>query len=244
MDALARFEDTLEEALEGSFARALRTRLQPVELARRLARAMDRERTVGPGEMWAPNQYQVRVSPHDYAGIASFRQSLEGRLAEFLAGYARERNLCLLAPPLVTLLADATVSDGRPQVAAEMADLPPVASGTPDPSLESGFTAKVPVQRAPAGPVLVARSDDRVYAIHHSPFSIGRALDNDIILDDRRVSRHHARLTLDGKAVQVADLGSANGTTVNGLPVTTGWLQEGDTLSVGGVELRLRRPSL
>lgn len=242
MDALARFEDTLEEALEGSFTRVFRTRLQPVELARRLARAMDRERAVGPGEVWSPNQYQVRVSPSDYAGLASFRQALETRLADFLGAHARERDLCLLAPPVVTLVADATVSDGRPQVTAELADLPAAPAGEPDPSLAAGYTAKVPIRRFSRLPVLVARSDNRSYGLDHSPVTIGRALDNDIILDDRRVSRHHARITISGQTIQITDLGSANGTAVNGLPVTNSHLEDGDTVSVGGLELRLRRP--
>jgi pSer/pThr/pTyr-binding forkhead associated (FHA) protein len=99
------------------------------------------------------------------------------------------------------------------------------------------------VRRASPATALVARSDSRSYKLDHSPVTIGRALDNDIIIDDQRVSRHHATITLSGKAVSVTDLGSANGTAVNGLPVTTGRLEDGDTLSVGGVELRLRRPS-
>jgi hypothetical protein len=241
MDALARFEDALEEALESSFTRVMRSQIQPVELAKRLARAMERERTVGPGEVWAPNQYEVRLSPRDYAGLESFRQALEKRLAEYLAAYAREREFMLLNAPVVTLMADGTVGDGRPQVLAELADVP-AARPSPQPqSAEMGRTARVPIRKPLAGFSLVWLADGRAQTLGRSPTTLGRALDNDVILDDRRVSRHHAQISMEAGGVWLTDLASANGTWVNGQRIVRQALKPGDVVSLGGVELVLKR---
>ena len=243
MDALARFEETLEDALETSFARAMRGRLQPVEIAKRLARAMERNRTVGLGEVWAPNQYEVRLSPRDYSSLESYRQVLERRLAEYLAGHARERELTLLDAPSVILMADAAVPDARPQISAELADLPKGKQAPPAADVTAGFTTKVPVRPAFAGAGCTFSSlpDGRVYPLRRSPTTLGRSPDNDIILDDRRVSRHHAQLVADGGSLLLHDLQSANGTWVNGRRITEHQLQAGDLVSLGGVELVFRR---
>lgn len=243
MDALARFEETLEDALETSFARAMRGRLQPVEIAKRLARAMERDRTVGLGELWAPNQYEVRLSPRDYASLESYRLVLEKRLAEYLAAHARECKLTLLDTPSVILMADAAAADGRPQISAELADLPKGEKSPPATDLAAGFTTRVPIRPAfaGAGSTLSTVPGGRVYSLHRSPTTLGRSPDNDIILDDRRVSRHHAHLVAEDDALLVRDLHSANGTWVNGARVTERQLRTGDLISLGGVELVFRR---
>jgi pSer/pThr/pTyr-binding forkhead associated (FHA) protein len=243
VDALTRFEETLEDALETSFARAMRGKLQPVEIAKRLARAMERDRTVGLGEVWAPNQYEVRLSPRDYASLESYRQVLERRLADYLAGHARERNLTLLDAPSVILMADAAVTDGRPQISADLADLPKAKKATTVTEVNPGFTTKVPIRAAfaGAGATFSSHPDGRVYPIHRSPTTLGRSPDNDIIVDDRRVSRHHAQLAATGGSLLLRDLKSANGTWVNGRRITEQELQSGDLVSLGGLELVFRR---
>jgi pSer/pThr/pTyr-binding forkhead associated (FHA) protein len=243
VDALARFEETLEDALETSFARAMRGKLQPVEIAKRLARAMDRDCTVGLGEVWAPNQYEVRLSPRDYSGLESYRQVLQRRLAEYLANHARERELTLLDSPSVILMADVAVTDGRPQITAELADLPKRKQSRQAEDVAAGFTTKVAVRPAFAGAGYSFTSvpDGRAYPLHRSPTTLGRSPDNDIILDDRRVSRHHAQVVADGSALVLRDLQSANGTWVKGRRIAEQQIQAGDVISLGGVELALRR---
>jgi hypothetical protein len=243
LDALARFEETLEDALETSFARAMRGKLQPVEIAKRLARAMDSEAIVGLGEVWGPNQYEVHLSARDYAGLEAYRQVLQRRLAEYLAGHARERDLTLLDAPSVILMADVAVADGRPQVSAELADLPKGKQAPRADDVAAGFTTKVPVCPAFAGAGYSFNSvpDGRAYPLRRSPTTLGRSPDNDIILDDRRVSRHHAQVLAEGGSLLLRDLVSANGTWVNGGRIKEQQLQAGDLVSLGGVELVLRR---
>jgi hypothetical protein len=243
VDALARFEETLEDALETSFARAMRGRLQPVEIAKKLGRAMERNRTVGLGEVWAPNQYEVRLSSGDYASLESYRQVLAQRLANYLAGHAREHDLTLLDAPVVTLVADAAVPDGRPQISAELADLPKGKRASIAKELAAGFTAKVPIRPtfAGVGSTFSSHPDGRVYPVHRSPTTLGRSPDNDIILDDRRISRHHAQLVAVGESLLLRDLQSANGTWVNARRVVEQEIQSGDLVSLGGVELVFKR---
>jgi hypothetical protein len=243
VDALARFEDALEDALETSFARAMKGKLQPVEIAKRLARAMERDCTVGVGEVWAPNEYEVRLSPRDYANLEAYRQVLQKRLAEYLAGHARERELTLLDAPIVTLMADVAAADGRPQISAELTDLPKGKNASQTEDAAAGFTTKVQVRPpfAGTGCTLCRMPDGRVFPLHRSPTTLGRSPDNDIILDDRRVSRHHAQLVADGGSLLLHDLKSANGTWVNGRRITEQQLVPGDLISFGGVELVFRR---
>jgi hypothetical protein len=236
VDALARFEDRLEETLEASFTRLLKSQLQPVEIARRLARAMENERTIGLGEVLAPNRYEVQLSPADFAGLKPFQKTLEKRLAEYLAQHAEEKQLALLSAPSVCLKPDPAVPDRRPRVVAALADQPGQASLPA--GFAAGFTSKVPVRKSVRAPgALRGMADRHIHPLTAAVTSVGRNLDNDIILDDPRVSRHHAQLTQEGGLFRLQDMVSANGTWVNGARVSDRMLQDGDMVSFGGVEM-------
>lgn len=239
MDALARFEDKLEEALETSFSRLMKSPLQPVEIAARLSRAMESERTVGVGETLAPNRYEVRLSPADYAGVEPFRVALEKRLAEFLAAHARQRGFSLVGPPVVSVLPDERVAEKRPRITTGLADAVSQGAGEQSGALAAGHTTKLPVRRASpnAAATLTTLSDGRAYHLTAAVTAIGRHLDSDIVLDDTRVSRHHAQVWRQADVYQLRDLGSANGTSVNGVRTDECRLREGDVISLGGVEL-------
>jgi DNA-binding NtrC family response regulator len=74
----------------------------------------------------------------------------------------------------------------------------------------------------------------------HDTIRIGKADDNELVLSDDTVSRHHCELVREGSAVRVRDLGSTNGTRVDGTRVTDALLSPGAVLRVGEVEIALR----
>ena len=99
MSVLSDFEDSVSRALEGMFAGVFRSPVQPAELAKALAKAMDRDRSVGVGKVYAPNVYTVLLSPDDDAKFGAFAETLAGELATFLVGHARERDYELASKP-------------------------------------------------------------------------------------------------------------------------------------------------
>jgi pSer/pThr/pTyr-binding forkhead associated (FHA) protein len=110
-------------------------------------------------------------------------------------------------------MADGTVADGRKwQLVVDIG----VSAPRQAQQLAAGHTAKVPVIRRRKGPALVSIDGSQAHRLSRPVMTVGRALDNDIILDDRRVSRHHARLAVSPAGMTVSDLGSANGTWVPG----------------------------
>jgi hypothetical protein len=237
MDALARFEELAEQAVETSFVRLLKCQLQPVEIAKRLARAMESQQTIGVDKVWVPNQYAVYLNPADYEGFAPFRTSLERELAAYLSTVAQERGFSLVASLLVRLQADDQVPAKRLRIVAQTTETP----AADEVSALEGFTPTMKVERlrpiARTQATLALADGSRTFPLGRPVLNLGRSLDNDVILDDPRVSRRHAQIIHKHGHFCLYDLESANGTLVNGQAVRDCLLQDGDVVSLGGVEL-------
>ena len=103
MSVLRAIESTIEGLFEGVFGRAFRTHVQPVELARKLAKEMDEHRSVSVSRVYVPNEYTLYLSPSDRAQFAAYEGSLVGELQEYLVEHARREGYALLTPPRVLL---------------------------------------------------------------------------------------------------------------------------------------------
>ena len=213
---LQQFERRLERLFEGVFAKAFRSGLEPVELGRRLVRQMDRDRRVGPsGQRVAPNAFSFRLSPVDRERFASFEEALAAELAEAAREHARGESYAFLGRVQVWIVEDANLSAGSFELDAEVR---PSAGGRPVGSLTVPDGRRVPLE--------------------DGPVSIGRLDSCDIVLDDPTVSRNHAEVRRDGDGFELIDLGSRNGTRVNGYGVTRQRLADGDDVLIGAVPLR------
>src|ERR1700730_4875896 len=113
---LARFEGLMQQAIEGSLRRVFPTTLQPVQLAKAAARAMEQTQVVGVRGPQAPNSYRLRLAPTDLERFADYAATLSSELSRYLIDYARERGLRPIGEPRVELLEDATVRVGSVQV--------------------------------------------------------------------------------------------------------------------------------
>jgi hypothetical protein len=242
LDAL---EKLMEDAVEGSVQRVFRPKLQPVQIARAAVRRMEAEQIVGTVGPEVPGEYQIGLHPRDFVRFARFQVALQAELAKYLHKYAADRGWQPVGTVGVELVEDPSAQAGRPKVAARFADsapqppsgtavLPAVAVGAARPkrSPERVHDRQPAARRA----FLVDQGGER-YVIGKSVARIGRALENDIVVPDTRVSRFHAEIRQQGGRFLVQDLGSTNGTLVAEREANLIEIRPGDKLSLGGYEL-------
>ena len=208
------FERRLEALVEGVFSRAFRSGLQPVEIGRRLAREVDDRRTVGVHGLIAPNQFTVRLSEVDRERFSSFEDALVRELTEAVRGHAKDEGYGFLGRVSVALETDESLNKGQLGVRGDIAADPDGPLGT------------------------LVTSDGRRIAVTDSPVVIGRLSTCDIPLGDPQVSRRHAEVRRDAEGFAVFDLGSTNGTVVNGTAVRERRLVDGDELRIGSATIR------
>ena len=248
---MERLEAFASRFIEGWSARLFGAKLQPVQLGKRLIRAMESHQTISLSKTFVPNSYVVSLSPSDFAQFEQYRRSLEQDLSEAILGAARDRNYTLLAFPTVEIERDEALPPGDLRVSCALVD----ASGeevAPDAktlgAVEAGHTMVLDREkllrerpRAPKASLAIREGEDRrEIGLGPEPLAIGRDPQNDVVLDDRRVSRKHAEIRLRLGRFTLYDLQSTNGTYVNGRRVAEIVLSDGDRLSIGGVELLYR----
>lgn len=256
MPPLAAIERFFERLFERPSARLFRARLQPIQVQRRIERAMEGERLAAADRTLVPNRFVVHLHPSDLAGFGDMTTSLAAELADGALLFARTRRYTLVDRPRVDLLADPTVERSDIRVEARFAD--PIAGRerrdleSPDaggdgavatiglaggPTDTMVFT--VPRTSAPSARLRVIASDGRetLCEFDGTSLTVGRAADNDLVLPDGRVSRHHARLSGRRGTLVYSDLGSTNGSRVNGVAVSELVLGEGDRIEIGDTVL-------
>jgi len=239
VDALKRFEDLIESTIEGSLAEATTAHLQPVEIAKKLSRTLDSAQTIGVSGAIAPNAYLVLVNQRDFDALAPYKHALESELAAYVRAAAAERGLSFVAPPSVALAPGAGVRPRRLRIQASLADAGDAPTAPP-----TGATARLPVaevREALGRAAQLMLGNGRAVALDQSTSSLGRQLDNNVVLEDKRVSRHHAQIRFEHRNFCLYDLASANGTFVNGERIEQVVLRDGDIVSLGGLEMIFRR---
>jgi Protein of unknown function (DUF3662)/FHA domain len=218
---LQQFERRLERMVEGVFARAFRSGLQPVEIGRRLTREMDLRRTIAPRGSITPNQFTVLLSPSDRSRFAPIEAELIAELFTLARDHAAAENYVFLGPVTVTMETDDDLAAGMLLVSGEM--------------VQSEKTATTPSLVLP---------DGRRLPLGVKPLTVGRLPDCGLVLADPNVSRYHAEFkpAAGEGEFEVSDMGSTNGTKVNGIPVVGAQvLRDGDTVTVGATAIRFER---
>jgi len=241
---LRNFESRLERGIEGFFTKAFRSGLQPVEIAKRILRAMEAEKTVSVREVWVPNRYVLSVSAEDRQRFENMENALRRELENVVTEGARERGYGLVARPEVVFETDEGMKRGDLLVAPEFSEetgppsveLPaqqPAGSAPPSPSVEGGPSARlVQVDGEAGGGEWTLDRDQQV---------IGRLQGSDIEVRDTGASRRHAEIRRQGGDFVIVDLGSTNGTLVNDSPVSEHTLENGDRITIGRTVLEFRR---
>jgi hypothetical protein len=237
MPLLSGFERLLERLLERPSARLFKTRLQPIQIQRRIERAMERERHTAGARVMVPDRFSVHLAPIDLEAFGEAVEEVAAQLADAALVFARGRGYLLAARPRVELVADRSIGDGDVRVAAGFE--------SSDPSLDPGAMTNqtmvftVPELRAPSAVLRAVDPDghEREIRIDGTLLTIGRTADNGLALADSRVSRHHARLRARHGMLVLTDLDSSTGVRVNGVRVAEVALGVGDRIEIGDTVL-------
>ncbi len=233
VNGLDHFEALAEQLVEGTFERLFRPRLHPSAVARRLARAMEDGRIIADdGQALLPNQYWVFLNPDDFAILNAGDESLRVELMRYLQRLAAEGGARFVGRLRVALHPVADLSVGQVDVRAAHGTEPGDAADTQE--------VKIARQSAADAGRWYLRLGGRVFPLGEPVVRLGRALSNDVILDDRRVSRRHVQLRWRAGTYYLSDIGSSGGTVVNGRPLHPGEevpLVAGGVISLAGVVL-------
>ena len=259
MSVLRSIEHRIESLLEGAFGRAFRSHVQPVELARKLAKEMDDHKTISVSRVYVPNEYFLYVSPEDHERLPP-DDALLTELSDYLSEHARREGYALLSTPRVTLEEDADLAVGEFGIATRMvqprraapaarneepqvvADAAPGATRIfkPQPDTEavsSDDADRLGLARTPAAVIV---GDER-HELTKRTVVLGRSRDCDITLNDPNVSRRHAEIRQEDAGYWIVDLGSTNGIEVNGRRVDRAKLTDADRIVLGKTDVTFER---
>jgi hypothetical protein len=242
MSVLKSLESKIAGAVEGTFSRVFRSEVRPVEIARKLAREMEEHQSVSLSRVYVPNEYRVYLSPRDRERFISYEDALAGELGAYLLEHAHREGFALLSAPLIQFETDDRLGLGQFGIATRVVDadeLPP-ASVREEAGRTMVFGAAGPadVRQEPEETIRVGRAlllyRGRRFAVGSQGATIGRSRDCEIVIDDANVSRRHAELRPRGGAWVLTDLGSTNGTRLDGRRIERPEpLEPGDRIEVG-----------
>lgn len=244
MGVARNIEQRLEGLVEGFFAKAFRSGLQPIEVGRRILREMAEGRTVSVNRTYAPNEFTVLMGPDDHARFSKMEAGLQREFAELVIEEAKQNHWNLMGMPRITFIVAEGVGKGEYRVEAALAADPGqahVSTRRPDeadPGSSRALASETADRLGVAGVgarLIVMDADRRKEAIEitRAPVVIGRMSTSDVVLSDPNVSRRHAELRRDGGTWRIIDLGSTNGTLVNGKLAREHQLRHGDRLTFG-----------
>lgn len=211
--ALRSVESRLERLFERGLSRPFRGSLQPIEIGQRLVREMDLGRRVAARGLMAPNHFKVWLSAVDAARLEGYENSLAGELREMARDHAKAEGFNFVGPVAVEVFVDDDLHKGSVAIKASFVD------GASEPRVVSSTGA--------------------VYPIGTKPLVVGRSSECDIVVSEPNVSRRHAEFWTTSEGVAVRDLGSTNGTSVNGHKIDAVSLSPSDEVEIGSVVLRI-----
>ena len=243
MSVLRNLESKIAGLVEGTFSRAFRSEVRPVEIARKLAREMEDHRSLSVSRTYVPNEYRVFLSPRDRARFADYEGALASELAGYLLEHARRERLTLLSRPVIEFETDDRLGLGEFGIQTRVAqpDDEPVSAPA---EAQSGRTmiystserVSEPLEergRARAQTALLLIDGKRV-VISPAGATLGRGRQSDVVLNDPNVSRQHAEIRPRGGSWVITDLGSTNGSQLNGRRLEgSEVLRSGDEIELG-----------
>jgi Protein of unknown function (DUF3662)/FHA domain len=245
MSMLKNLESKIAGLVEGTFSRAFRSEVRPVEIARKLAREMDEHRAPSLSRTYVPNEYAVYLSPQDRGRFSSYEDALRTELAGYLLEHARRERFSVLSRPQIDFRTDDRLGLGEFGIQARVVH-PEEEQGARQG--DSGHTMVYSTSDRLSQPLeeralrrestALLIYDGRRMVIGAGGAVIGRSRDCDVVLADDNVSRRHAEIRPRGGAWVLTDLGSTNGSSVNGVRVDRPRvLSAGDVIELGSTEV-------
>jgi hypothetical protein len=248
MSFLRSIESKIAGLVEGSFSRAFRSEVRPVEIARKLAREMEEHKSLSVSRSYVPNEYRVFLSPRDRERFADYEEALTGELAGYLLEHARREQLALVSRPVVVFETDDRLGLG--EFGIQTRSVSPEHDAYPEdveppPSEDTGGRTMVYSTAGRVSEPLEERArvrqqtallitDGKRLVVGSGGATIGRSRQCDVMLDDANISRTHAEIRPRGGSWVVTDLGSTNGSRLNGRRLEGSQvLKPGDEIELG-----------
>ncbi len=250
----------MESLVEGVFGRAFKRQVHPVEIAKGLSKQMDENRMVSVSRTYAPNDFTIHLSRADAESIQAYQSALRDELIQYASSHARSKNYHLMTPPKVRFTTEDSLRFGEFGVTAKLTggsgprekDAPEDTSGqtrifrTENTGGADEGTAAISAEEARqhglAREIVELVLKDRTHPLEgRGPWGVGRSEENNIVIPDPNVSRRHARLSRQENNFVVEDLGSTNGTLLDGAPIDRERIESDDELTFGGVAARFVR---
>jgi hypothetical protein len=264
LSVLRNIERKIGGLFEGAFNRTFRSAVQPVELARKLAKEMDEHKTISIHRVYVPDEYTIFLNTSDRQQFAAYETQMRTELAEYLVEHARREGYSLPRRPLVLIETADELAVGTFGIAVDTQDedapAPPEPYEPPPPPVEAAVPAPAPASEPiPVAPLIGAET--MVYTPPEEPAEevatltwgtntlrleervtvIGRSSECDVPLEDPNVSRRHAEIRRIGEGYSLVDLGSTNGTEVNGQRIQETALMNGDVIELGTTSITFER---
>jgi Protein of unknown function (DUF3662)/FHA domain len=254
---LKNIEKRMESLVEGVFGRAFRRQIHPVEIAKALTKQMDEGRMVSISRTYAPNDFTVHLSEEDTESIRAYQDALRDELIQYASTHAENKDYHLMTPPRVRFETEDSLRFGEFGITAKLTggDGPREKGAPQDTSgqtrifrtddtggVAQGTSAISPEHHGLAREVVEVVTKDGSFPLEgRGPWTVGRSQDNDIVIPDPNVSRKHARLSRADNGYVVEDLGSTNGTLLDGAPIDRERIESGDELTFGQSTARFVR---
>ncbi|MCM0676954.1 DUF3662 and FHA domain-containing protein [Micromonospora phytophila] len=250
VSVLQRFEKRLEGLVEGAFAKVFKGVVHPVEILNAMQREAEAHKAIlAGGRTLVPNRYVIDLSPYDHSRLAPYAAALAQELAQSQAEFIGEQAWTVYGDVIVEIERGEGLDTGMFRVTAEVytgGEVAPVSApgydaGPPAyPAYDQGGGYGPPPGHGATRNVRLVSGDGRTYPLQMGSTVIGRGDQANLRLPDVGISRRHARLDFDGGQVVLTDLGSTNGTMVNGQRVSAVALNPGDMIQLGTTTLTFR----
>ena len=242
MSVLRSLESKLAGLVEGTFSRAFKSEVRPVEIARKLTRELDQHKVVSVSRTYVPNEYTVWLSPRDREQFRGYEDDLRGELSAYLLEHARRERVAFITRPEISFETDERLRLGEFGIQARLVRPDPEA-GEGAVRAEAGHTSVYSVAERLSEPLqqpnarrgrAQLRYEGRATILGSDGVVMGRSRDCGLVISDENVSRRHAEVRPSGGSWIVRDLGSTNGIRVNGDRVSGAQpLRPGDRIELG-----------
>jgi hypothetical protein len=247
MSVLRSLESKIAGLVEGTFSRAFRSEVRPVEIARKLAREMEEHKSFSVSRTYVPNEYRVFLSPRDRERFAAYEEALASELGGYLLEHARRERLAMLSKPVIEFETDGRLGLGEFGIQTRVVQPEQEEEREPesDPMgrtmiySNAGRVAEPLEERARSRQqTALLLIEGRRMVVGPAGVSLGRSRQCDVVLDDPNISRQHAEIRPRGGSWVLTDLGSTNGSSINGRRIEQPELiKPGDEIELGTLVL-------
>jgi hypothetical protein len=251
----------MQSFVEGTFGKAFKRHVHPIEIAKALTRQMDEGRMISISRTYAPNDFTIHLSEEDLEGMQAYQESLREEIIQYASAHGEEKQYHLVGPVQVEFTSEEALKFGEFGITAKLTGsgeqrergAPSDTSGNTRIFRSEGTTSDQPGTtealsreeargRGLAWEVVELVVNGAAHPLEgNGPWGVGRSSERDIVVEDPNVSRMHARISREDSGFVIEDAGSTNGTFLNGAPIERERIEDDDELTFGQVGARFVR---